>query len=99
VAEIKVTTSSTRKTVTGKLKPIAEQVDEERHTVVRSSVADRMTAWHLRDFVKALDAANVPDKTLLEASHGENYHLTGLMARFSVTLDQEEPQPRAVAQS
>jgi hypothetical protein len=50
VAEIKITTSSTRKTVTGKIKPIAEQVDEERHTVVR------MTAWHLRDFVKSLDA-------------------------------------------
>jgi hypothetical protein len=89
MAEIKVTTSTTKKTVTGRRETVAEQVSTERHTTVHSHTADRVTAWHLRDFVRALDDAKVPDKTLIDASHGQNFHLTGLAVKFSETLDEE----------
>jgi hypothetical protein len=92
VAEIKITTSTTKESKTGQQRPIPDKVNTERHTTVRSQVADCMTAWGLRDFVRALDAANVPDNVRIEASHGQNFHLTGLTAKFSETLDEEDTQ-------
>lgn len=59
-----------------------------RTTYVRSATVERMTAWDVRDFVKALDEAAVPDKTEVDAEHHHTTRqLTRLYVRFSEDID------------
>lgn len=54
---------------------------------VASAPADRMSVWHVRDFLAALDEAGVPDGLTVEFSRSDAGHLTGLSVRHHVALD------------
>lgn len=88
MADIKVTTSTTEKTKTGPTR--ATESTRARHTWVRSAIADRMSAWHVRDFVKAMDEAGVPDGALVEASRSNTGHLTALTVSHPEAIDEPE---------
>lgn len=50
--------------------------------IVISLSADHMTAWHVREFVKLLDAENISDGTEITDSHAnDTRRLVGLRAR------------------
>jgi hypothetical protein len=52
-----------------------------RGTTVRTS-ADRITAYHVRAFVQAMDAAGVPDAAMITDHHAiDTRHFTGLSVR------------------
>lgn len=54
-----------------------------RDTTVATS-ADRLTAYHVRQFVKAMDEAGVPDEAGIEDRHAnDTRHLTGLFVRVA----------------
>lgn len=53
---------------------------------IRSIPSDRMTVCALRDFVKALDAEGVPDRTLLQSTRSTVQHLTNLYVRIDVDV-------------
>lgn len=51
--------------------PIADLIDQRpfsRRTYVRTPgvVSGSITAWHVRQFVKALDAAEIPDSAIIQ---------------------------------
>jgi hypothetical protein len=51
-----------------------------------STHADRLTAYHVREFVRALDAAGVPDSSLVEDRHANDTRaLVGLFVRVTET--------------
>lgn len=59
-----------------------------RSTFVWSPAANgAMTVWHLRDFVRALDAAGVPDNVKLEGHRTDAGHLNRLSARWTEEID------------
>jgi hypothetical protein len=47
-----------------------------------------MTVWALRDFVRALDAEGVSDKTKVICDHSVTQSLTGLWVREETTEEQ-----------
>jgi hypothetical protein len=53
---------------------------------VSSAPADGMTVWHVRDFVRALDAAEIPDGAKVLASSSPERGLTGLRVHHDVTV-------------
>jgi hypothetical protein len=55
-----------------------------------SIYADRMTAWHLREFVKALNEEDVSDFALIEYRRSNKGHFTGLYARIEETRPSED---------
>lgn len=58
-----------------------------RSVYVASSPADRMTVWHLRDFLRGLEEAGVPESAAVEYRRSDAGHLTGLSVRHTVSLD------------
>jgi hypothetical protein len=56
---------------------------------IRSPIADRMTAWHLRDLVRALDAQDVPATAKVVAYRNDVGHTTHLTVEWSEALDGE----------
>lgn len=56
-----------------------------------SASANRLSAWDVREFVKHLDAAGVPDSVLIDDHHSfDTRALTGLTARVTETLPEPE---------
>lgn len=67
-----------------------EQIETIRiATVVRSFHGH--SAGMLRDFAKALDSAEAPDSTVIEARRSTDGHLTGLAAQWSEDVDPPDP--------
>lgn len=59
-----------------------------RSTYIRTRPADRLTAWHVREFVRALDEHGIPDKAEVTASKSsDTLHTTGLSVRHSQQTD------------
>lgn len=59
-----------------------------RTVYVLSEPSNRLTAWDVRDFVKALDAAGVPDNAQIEDHHDHSTrHLQRLSVRFTEKID------------
>lgn len=59
--------------------------DWGRRTTVSVS-ADRLTAYQVRAFVRAMDDAGVPDSQMVSDRHSvETRHLTGLFVSFNET--------------
>ena len=86
MSEVKITVS--RVSV---LKNDAEpEIETTKHGWVRSRIADRMTAWHLRELVRALDAQAVPDGARVTAHKSDVGHATHLTVEWSETLDDDE---------
>lgn len=54
-----------------------------RSTYVRTRPADRLTAWHVREFVRALDEHGIPDSAPVTASTSDTLHTNGLSVRHS----------------
>ncbi len=95
MSDITVNTTKTERTTTSGPTPRVSATTE-RHTTVRSATSDRLTAWNVRDFVKAMDAAGVPDRASIDVHRSQVGHATSLAVRFSETLDEpehEEPEP------
>lgn len=86
--DIKVTTSTTERIKTGPTR--TAETKRERHLWVRSLPADRMSAWHVREFVKAMDEAGIPNGAYVEASRSDTGHLTALTVSHSETIDEPE---------
>ncbi len=50
-----------------------------------------MDAWNLREFVRALDEAGIPDQTRIDAHHSNDTRVfTGLSARHTISKSLEE---------
>lgn len=63
-----------------------------RGTTVSTS-ADRLLAYHVREFVKAMDEAGIPDEAQVSDRHSfETRHLTGLHVRIEDRLGEETPE-------
>lgn len=58
---------------------------------IRSPIADRMVAWHLRDLVRALDAQEVPDTAKVVAHMGNTGHTTNLTVEWAEVLERTSP--------
>ncbi len=59
-----------------------------RTTYIRSAASCRLTVAEVRDFVKALDEAGVPDKVDVDAEHHRDTRaLAGLYVRFTEKID------------
>jgi hypothetical protein len=60
-----------------------------RGTTIRTS-ADRMTAYDVREFVKAMDEAGIPNETYVTDHHAlDTRHFQGLSVRIEETLEGE----------
>jgi hypothetical protein len=57
-------------------------------------VQGSMTVWALRDFVRALDEAGIPDNAPLTAEHNhDTRHLSALWLRHTVTVEPAREVP------
>lgn len=71
---------------------ITNRGDWRRDTTVAVN-ADRLTAYHVREFVKHLDDADIPDDALIEDRHShETLAPTGLFVRVTHTRPDEVPE-------
>ena len=62
-----------------------------RETTV-STNADRLSAYHVRQFVKSMDEAGVPDTALVTDRHANDTRaLTGLIVRVEEQLHDLDP--------
>lgn len=61
--------------------------DSTYRIFVASPSADRMTVWHLRDFVRALDAAGIPDDVRVVHNSSPERGLSGLHVHHDVTVE------------
>ncbi len=58
-----------------------------RSIYIASTPTNRMSVWALRDFVRALDDAGVPDDEKVEDHHNyDTKHLSSLSVRWVQTL-------------
>lgn len=61
---------------------MANTVYNASRTVYVHTAPGRITAWHLRDFVRALDLASIPDGAYVHATHDWNtHHFDGMWIR------------------
>lgn len=59
-----------------------------RDTYIRSGPCNgAMTVWRLRDFVKTLDDAGIPDDIKIEGHRSDAGHLNSLSVRWSEKID------------
>lgn len=58
-----------------------------RSTYIASPVADRLTLWHLRQFVQAADAEGVPDDTRVQISSTTERGPNGVSVRVDEKIN------------
>ena len=57
---------------------------------IQSQPSDRMCAWHVRDFVRALDEYSIPDDAEVIAHKNiSTLHTTGLSSQHHVQTDED----------
>ena len=61
-----------------------------RSIYIVSQPSDRMTAWHVRDFVRALDEHSIPDNAMVTAEKNiSTLHTTGLSVTHREQTDED----------
>jgi hypothetical protein len=85
VSDLRITTEHVRTFKDG----AEPELVSKQYGWVRSPIADRMTAWHLRNLVRTLDAQAAPDNAKVIANKGETGHTTHLIVEWVETLDPE----------
>lgn len=58
-----------------------------RTTYISSPPTERLTVWHLRQFVEAADAAGVPDNTKVSGSSSPERGLNGVSLRVDEIIN------------
>ena len=54
-------------------------------------ISGSMTVWNLRDFLRAIDAAEIPDTATLVAEHNyDTKHFTGLRVQYTFKIEAAE---------
>ncbi len=77
---------------------ITNRGDWVRGTTISTS-ADRMTAWHVREFVKAMDREGIPDRAMISDRHAnDTRHFTGLFVRVEDVRPDEGAETDAAAE-
>ena len=53
-----------------------------------------MEVWHLRDFLRAVDASGIPDDAKVSAaSSHDTGHFIGVSVRHTFVVEQADPEP------